>query len=507
MSRKFLATLRRFLHWAGNQLDERHLVGSLLAPSPLLERFIHFWVLVGRTYLRNHCALRAAALSYATLLALIPLLAVLLSVSGSLLKRHGEDALMRLVDQVVAAVTPGVRAGEDADDPAAQEPGAEATPSPEETDDTGADPAAGAGSDADQITVSREEVAVKIREFIGNIQTGSLGIGGMIALLVLAIGLINRVEETLNDLWGVTRGRSLHLRLAYYSAVLLLGPILLVATITLTSADQVQGIREFFKEQLPMGTVLDQTVVSLMPYVVLSIGFTLLYFALPNTRVKWRAAALGGVLAGCLWQINSELSVLYASRVITYSRIYGGFAMVPLLMLAMYLHWLILLLGAQISYVAQNGRAYLEDLLAHWVNQRTRERLAFRIMVKAGRAFQFASKPPRVATLAEEAEAPVRLVQQVVEILLKAGLLHEVNGGEPTFVPARPLKNINARDILHALRDNDGDAFPGRPIEDVDDELDTLLAAEDAAASGITLEGLVAEDEQPTQIPASDRGN
>lgn len=506
MSRKLVDKLRRIRHWAVRQLDEKHLVSSLLAPRPVIERFLHFWVLVGRTYLRNHCAQRAAALSYATLLALIPLLAILISVSGSLLKRHGEDALMRLVDEVVQAVTPGVQSAQAASEKGQEPPAPETTTAPAGETDTGAEipAAAPAPADSDQITVSREEVAERIREFIGNIQTGSLGIGGVIALLVLAIGLINRVEETLNDLWGVTRGRSLHLRLAYYSAVLLLGPILLVATVTLTSADQVLAIREFFKERLPLGALLDKTATSLMPYVVLSVGFTLLYVALPNTRVKWRAAALGGVLAGCLWQVNSQLSVLYASRVITYSRIYGGFAMVPLLMLAMYLHWMILLLGAQISYVAQNGRTYLEDLLAHWVNQRSRERLAFRVMVNAGRAFQFGSAPPRIATLAEEAEAPVRLVEQVVEVLLKARLLHEVNGGEPTFAPARPLESINARDILHALRDNDGDAFPGRPIAQVDDELDALLAAEDAAANKITLESLVAQD---IQAKASDRSN
>ncbi|MCP5521894.1 MAG: YihY family inner membrane protein [Verrucomicrobiales bacterium] len=499
MSRKLVGKLRRMCHWAGRQLDERHLVDSLLATPSLLERFVHFWVLVGRTYLHNHCAQRAAALSYATLLALIPLLAILISVSGSLLKRHGEDALMGLVDQVVQAVTPGVHSDGDGNgnkpEPTAPTGGGMAN-NPAEGGDAGEtrpDSAVGEGG-SDQITVSREEVAARIREFIGNIQTGSLGIGGVIALLVLAIGLINRVEETLNDLWGVTRGRSLHLRLAYYSAVLLLGPILLAATVTLTSADQVQAVREFFKQHLPLGALLDKTATSLMPYVVLSIGFTLLYVALPNTRVKWRAAALGGVLAGCLWQINSEMSVVYTSRVITYSRIYGAFAMVPLLMLAMYLHWMILLFGAQVSYVAQNGRTYLEDLLAHWVNQRSRERLAFRVMVNAGRAFQFGSAPPRVATLAEEAEVPVRLVEQVVEVLLKARLLHEVNGGDPTFVPARPLDTIHARDILHALRDDDGDTFSGRPIAGVDDELAALQAAEDAAAARVTLEALVSEE-------------
>lgn len=494
MSRKLVGTLHQVRDWAGRQLDERHLVGSLLAPRPLLERVVHFWVLVGRTYLRNHCALRAAALSYTTLLALIPLLAVLISISGSLLKRHGEEAIMRFVDEVVQVVTPGMEGPARPPELTYAPPVSSISPA---ASPTGA--ASPQESSPDEITVSREEVEQRIKGFIANIQTGTLGISGMIALLVLAIGLIHRVEETINDIWGVTRGRSWHLRLAYYSAVLLLGPVLIAATVTLTSADQVLSIREFFKARLPLGTLLDQTAMSLMPYAVLSVGFTVLYVAMPNTRVRWRAAALGGVLAGCLWQVNSELSVLYASRVITYSRIYGGFAMVPLLMLAMYLHWLILLLGAQVSYVAQNGRTYLGDLLADWVNQRSRERLAFRVMVEAGRAFRFGATAPKVSSLAEQAQAPVRLVEQVVRVLLKARLLNEVNGGEATFVPARPLDAITARDILHALRDDDGDDFPGRPIAEVDDELDALLAAEDQAASQITLEALVSR-EKPAKV-------
>jgi membrane protein len=465
--------------------DEQHLVRHGLNPRSGWERFAHFWVLVGRSFTRNRCPLRAAALSYTTLLALVPLLAVLISVSGSLLKRQGEEPIMRFIDQVVQAVTPGMETNVvvtvlppttgEAKNPSAPDSAAPAPATEQSVPDTG------------QITVSREEVAQRIKEFISNIQTGTLGVGGMIALLVLAFGLINRVDDTLNAIWGVTRRRPWHLRLAYYSAALLLGPILLTAAITLTSADHVQSARELIKTTAPWGAWLDQTFVGLMPYFILSVAFSLLYAAAPNTRVQWRAALVGGVLAGCLWQLNSQLSVFYASRVITYSRIYGSLSMVPLLMLAMYLHWLILLLGAQVSYVWQHGRTYLQDLQAENVNQRTRERLAFQIMTLAARAFHDGAPPPTIAALAEAARTSPRLVSQVVRALVAGRLLNEINGGAPAYVPARPLERITARDVLHALRDTDGFPVPLRVEETVEQKLAALAAAEEQCAATLTL--------------------
>jgi membrane protein len=470
-------------------LDEQHLARHGVNPRSGWERFAHFWVLVGRSFSRNRCPLRAAALSYTTLLALVPLLAVLISLSGSLLKRQGEEPIMRFIDEVVQAVTPGMDTNVVVSVPPPASVGPE-TPAPGRA--ASAPVSEQSAPNADRITVSREEVARRIKEFIGNIQTGTLGVGGMIALLVLAFGLINRVDDTLNAIWGVTRQRPWHLRLAYYSAALLLGPILLTAAVTLTSADHVQSARELIKTAAPWGAWLDQTFVGLMPYFILSAAFSLLYVAAPNTRVQWRAALVGGVLAGCLWQLNSQLSVFYASRVITYSRIYGSLSMVPLLMLAMYLHWLILLLGAQVSYVWQNGRAYLQDLQAENVNQRTRERLAFHVMTLAARAFHDGMPPPTLAVLAESARTSPRLVGQVVRALVEGRLLNEINGGAPAYVPARPLERITARDILRALRDRDGFAVPLRVAEEVERQLAALVAAEEESAAALTLAQLAA---------------
>lgn len=485
----------------GRLTDERHLAAALHAPLGLGERLLHFWVLVWRTYMQNRCALRAAALSYATLLALVPLFAVLISISGSLLKRHGEEAIMKLVDEVVMAITPGM---DTPPEPAPAAPGPTATnvvtQVPAVSGQT-TSPAAAAPPAGDQIRISRAEVRARIQQFIANIQTGALGVGGMIALLVLTIGLINRVEQTLNDIWGVHRGRAWHLRLAYYCAVLVLGPVLLALAMTLTGADYVQSAREFFKSHLPWGDLLDRTFIGLLPYGVLGVAFTLLYFALPNTKVKFHAALIGGVLAGCLWQLNNQLGALYASRVLTYSRIYGSVAMIPLLMLTLYLHWLILLLGAQVSYVVQHGRTYLEDLAAGHISQRSRERLAFHVVLEAGRAFVHGQPPPDVVSLAEQTRAPIRVVEEVTRQLVARRILHEVNGGQTGLAPARPLEILTVADVLHALRDGPHEDAPCTLETRLPERLERLLAEADHAARLLTLRELLPDRGEPTVTP------
>lgn len=492
MNRKWRERLRRFRRRLSRLSDERHLVAAIHAPLGLGERLLHFWVLVWRTYMQNRCALRAAALSYATLLALVPLLAVLISISGSLLKRHGEEAIMKLVDEVVLIITPGM---DNTPAPGSEEPATTATNLVNEASALSGEsavPATSAGTPADdQIRISRVEVRARIQRFIANIQTGALGIGGMIALLVLTVGLINRVEQTLNDIWGVHRGRPWHLRLAYYCAVLVLGPVLLALAMTLTGADYVQSAREFLKSHLPLGALLDRTFIGLLPFGVLSIACTLLYFALPNTRVKFHAALVGGVLAGCLWQWNNQLGALYASRVLTYSRIYGSVAMVPLLMLTLYLHWLILLLGAQVSYVVQHGRTYLEDLAAGHIPQRSRERLAFHIVLEAGRAFLEGRPPPEPASLAEQTRVPVRVVEEVIRHLVARRILHEVNSDGLGLAPARPLELLTVADVLSALRDGLQEPPPCDLITSLPAPLERLLAVAEQEARRLTLRELL----------------
>ncbi len=489
-----------------------------------LHRFIHFWVLVTRSFIRNRCPVRASALSYATLLALIPMLAVALSVTSSLLKSEGEAEIYRFIDKMVSTMMPTTRGGTNpalATVAVSLEQIATAstnTGSLTELQPTNVAALAAAGStnaagpdDADstmpvhndRMTAAQKEAARQIHEFIRNARSGTLGVTGMIGIIFVAILMLGRIEETFNDIWGVTRGRNWAMRILLYWGVITLGPLLLAGALALAGSHHMQGTQDFINGMpFHLGTFL----VKLLPVVVLWVTFGLFYKLVPNTPVDFTAAAVGGLVGGSFWHINNLFSVIYASRVVNNSKIYGGLGMVLVFMAGLYFSWLTLLFGAQVAYGFQNRALYLQDKLAENVNQRGREFIALRLMTCLGRRFQVGMAPPTIQQMSGELGVPSRLIQQVLRTLLAARLVTEISGAEPAYAPARPLETINAHHVLLAMRASQGQELitAGETLQsEVYGEYARIEAAEKQAASAVTLLTLVNRTSPRRELPGN----
>ena len=232
----------------------------------------------------------------------------------------------------------------------------------------------------------------------------------------------------------------------------------------------------------------------LLPLVVLWLAFTLVYLLVPNTKVRFSAALIGGIVGGSLWHLNNVFGFLYVSRVVTNSKIYGSLGLVPVFMVGLYFSWLILLFGAQVAYAFQNRRAYLQDKLVENVNQRGREFIALRLMTCIGQRFQRGQPPVTLQEISLELGIPSRLAQQVLQTLLTARLVTEVAGAEPAYTPARPLEAINAHHVLQAMRAGFGQELSPRdePARaEVYGEFARIEEAERQAASAVTMLALV----------------
>jgi DNA-binding IscR family transcriptional regulator len=228
----------------------------------------------------------------------------------------------------------------------------------------------------------------------------------------------------------------------------------------------------------------------LLPFVVLSLAFGGFYQLMPNTRVQPAAALVGGIVGGSLWLLNNKLSVLYVSKVASYGQIYGSLGLVPLFLIGMYFSWLILLFGAQVAYAYQNRQSYLQEKQAEGVNQSGREFVALRVMTLIAQHFQNGAKPPGVNELASTLGVPTRLVGQVLPPLLHTKLLVEVLDREIRYAPARPLEQITAHDILHALRSGQGmelDTREDAHRAQLRRQFSSINAAEREASSAMTL--------------------
>ncbi len=354
-----------------------------------------------------------------------------------------------------------------------------------------------ASGDGVKPVFGRDDLVRNVNHFVQTIRGGTLGVTGGALLVFIAISLLSRIESTFNDIWGVSRGRSILDQLVKYSAVIFLGPLLLAVTLGLTSAPRLQSTKRMI-ESMPF-------LFHLLPVPVLCLSFAIFYMLMPNTKVHWKAALAGGAVGGVLWHLNNYFSVLYVSRWVSYSKMYGSMAVIPVFMVGLYLSWLILLFGAQVAYGYQNRAAYLQEKQAENINQRGREFIALRLMQWVGQRFMHGEPPATVPEMADGLVVPTRLVQQIMHTLIAARLVVEVAGGETGYAPARPLERINCHDILQALRAGQGQELAtrdGPARTEVYGEFQKIMEAEERAASGVSVLAMVNRAEELAALSA-----
>jgi len=472
-----------------------------------LERFVHFWVLVIRQFIRHRCLVRASALSYSTLLALIPLLVVAFSVVSTLLKDTDVEQLDQFVESTVSGLAPPANIPTNSISINTNAVMLDATNDVAGNNSTNTEAATNTAAMADpnlaQTANTQMEVARWIHDLIQKTSSAArtLGFTGIIFLVFTAISLLRGIEETFNDIWGVTRGRNWRLQIMLYWAILTLGPLLLVGALGFTGRLHLQHTRSLFESSPFLAPLYAHA----LPIAIISFMLALFYKFTPNTKVEFSAALVGGVVAGAAWHFYNQLGFLLAQRAFSANLFYGNLFLIVLVMGGLYIVWLILLFGAQIAYAYQNRAAYLQDRLAENVNQRGREFVALRIMTCLGQRFRNAERPATVPQISAELGIPSRLTQSVLRTLTHMQLVTETAGGEAAFVPARPLETINAYDILLAMRTGGGQELPmseNPALSEIYGEFARIEQAERETAASITLLALANRVPPRTEIAA-----
>jgi membrane protein len=495
------------------------------------ERFFHFWVLVCRSFVRNRCPVRASALSYTTMLAMIPVLAVAIGVTNAILESKGEAQIRGFIEQFVEKMVPTPetnryaltaplpdwtkrldeiqfnveRARALSQGPVlfsassnsapllltGSTPLAEAAVSSSLTNSTATNSVETAAAGMTQAKQSvAKQAANFIYDFAKKSSSTTLGFTGMFFLILTAIMTLTRVEETFNDIWGVTRGRDWWSRITNYTFTIGFGPVLLILALGLMNGPNFQKSRDIIR----VVPFLEPVMTSVLPLVIICFTFAIFYKLVPNTRVDFGAALVGGSLAGIAWHGYNQLGWLLASRAVSASAVYGSLFIIPLLMGGLYMVWLTVLFGAQVAYAFQNRASYLQDRLVENVNQRGREFVALRLMTCIGQRFHRGLPPATVREISVELGIPSKLVQQVMRTLLAAHLVVEVSGAEAGYSPARPLETINCHHILVAMRATHGQepATRDEPVRiEVLGEFARIQAAEEQAAAAVSMLALV----------------
>jgi membrane protein len=320
----------------------------------------------------------------------------------------------------------------------------------------------------------------RILQFVNQTDVSRLGTAGVIFLLYTSVSLISTVEVALNDIFGAKASRPFVRQLTDYVTMVVTTPLLLFVGGTFAAAAQSSRIVVFLRERLALGPVIDFAL-GFTPILVVALALFAMYMILPNVRVRPMSALLGAIVAALGWQGALILQIQLQMGVARYNALYSFLGAIPIFLVWCYVSWLIVLVGAELASNHQNEKAVRRALQGKRADQHLRETIA--IAAAAQIASDFLAGGPRrsASDLAELLEVPPPLIEEILELLVRAGLLVRiVSGGEIAWAPGRDLDDVRVSDLRKALRrDPELEDVRARVERQLGPDLQELLEAEE----------------------------
>ncbi len=365
-----------------------------------LVRSLQLASLIVRGFLKDRLLLQASALTYMTSLAIVPVLVVLLSIIKWL-------GLSR--NLVVVGVN--------------------------------------------QFLAGSPEAVDRIMQFVEGADVGALGSAGGAVFFVTTVLSLRQIEETFNEIWGVVRARSFVRRFTNYLALLVTVPLVVGSMVSLAPNSEElanTGLADLAPAIQAARTVL----VGVGPVLFLFVSFMLAYALLPNTRVKVLSAALGAAVASLLFSVAQYFYVTFSVGAARYNALFGGFAVLPLLLVWIYLSWAIVLLGAEIANAHQSFARLRREARDQDMEPAEREAVGMRVALEVARVFRDRWAPQSAERLAVRLGCSLRIVSELLVRFEQAGIVTATMVGdtETGFQLGRPAEGIRVGEVLAAIR-------------------------------------------------------
>ena len=369
---------------------------------------------------------KASALTYSTLLAIVPILAILFAIA----RGFGFDNLME--SQIVN----------------------------------------GFGGP----TETTEVILQFVNSYLSQTKSGIFIGVGLIMLLWTVLNLINNMEITFNRIWQVKKARSMYRKITDYFSMLLLMPILLVVSggLSIFMSTMLKQIEDFV-----LLAPIMKFLIRLIPFVLTWFMFTGLYIFMPNTKVKFKHALISGILAGSAYQAFQFLYISSQLWVSRYNAIYGSFAALPMFLLWLQISWTICLFGAELTFAGQNIRNFSFDKDTQNISRRYRDFISILIMSLIAKRFEQNEPPYTSEQLADEHQIPIRLTNQTLYQLQEINLIHEVVTDQKSeniaYQPSMDINQLNVAVLLERLDTYGSENFKIDKEEEFSDEWRVLV--------------------------------
>lgn len=378
-------------------VNEKHLSLPQRLGLRVLKRFVITWECITK----NHIMSYASALTYSSMLAAVPVLAIIFAIA----RGFGFDAIIE--NKLRSSL--------------------EANPDIVDT------------------------ILYFVDSYLQNTKGGVfIGIG-LIFLLYTLLSLTANIEEAFNTIWYVKRSRTIYRQIIDYFGVFLLLPFVIVIT---------SGLNIFlqtFSTLLPNVQLLSKTTTFFLhvsPIIFAVLIFMLLFRMMPNTRVKWKNTIWPAILAGTTFMAVEWVYVHYQIKLSAYNAIYGSFAAIPLFMLWMQISWCICLFGAQLCYANQSIHTYAFERISDELSRRYRDTLILLLMSRICKHFSAGLKPYTVHRLAVDTHLPDSLVGILLGELTDTQLLveaHNEPGDETYYLPAIDIHRITVGMVMRRI--------------------------------------------------------
>lgn len=368
-------------------------------------KILRVLVLSVREFSKNKCLLRASALTFYTLLSIVPILAMAFGIA----KGFGLDRMLeeRVREQF----------------------------------------------QAHQEVLS--QVITFARNMLDNTKGGLVAGVGVILLFWSVIKVLGNIEQSFNEIWGIKKSRTLARKFSDYLSFMLIGPVMFIMASSMTIAVTSQ-VKKVVLDHAYLAFFSQPILISLriLPFAVLWGLFTFMYLFMPNGKVNVSSALLGGILAGTIYQVVQWAYIAFQIGINRYNAIYGSFAALPLFLMWLQLSWLIVLYGAEIAFAHQNVETYEFEQDCLRISAAFKRLVALAVAHLCVKKFQQGMPPPKALEISHELQTPIRLVNEILYDLVGAGILLEVKGDgekEAAYQPAFDINKLTLQDTVDRL--------------------------------------------------------
>ena len=358
---------------------------------PKIELALKFLAYLGNKFTKDRCLRSAAALCYTTLLSLVPLTAVAFSIFAAfpVFETLADDIQTFVFNNFVPA----------------------------------------AGEVVQEYLLQFTEKASKLTTV------------GIIFLILSALLLMNTIEGALNDIWYVTSTRNFMSKFMVYWAVLTLGPVLMGASLAITS--YLTSLPLFSGTELMTG--LKTRLLGMLPFLATTLACTLMYTAIPNTQVPIRKAVIGALVAATLFELAKKGFAYYVTNFPTYEMVYGALATIPVFLVWVYLSWTVILLGAELTYCLTHFQGSLDAAKTSSGQNLIHN---FRVLGRLWHAQRAASPPTLDTIVAADASLDEASAAEALARLERAGLVHRTVNEQ--WALSKDMSVLTLADLLRA---------------------------------------------------------